>query len=382
MKHNHNVIFALAIILTIIFVGCNSKKYFKPEFTNGKIEFNSTLEKPITQATRVNARLKNDKAVLYNARFIKLYSNQNVLFQDDSEIIATNGCAGIDIIPYNLQQDTNTIEPQESKAIHINTQICVISASKKDNMVAGILADNTLFLYDIEAKQMIFQEKSESIYAISSLNANPIFLDTLVIFPTLDGRLSTLDIKQKKIVRNIIVNTEKFLNNIIYLKVEKDELISATPKKIYTLIRGESYSIDMELRDVYFDGNFIYTLNLNGIIYQLDKTLAIIKSTKLPYANLNGIIIKDNKLYTLESNGGFLIALDLNNFNYDVFKLSGFKKNATIFYNKDTFFINNKELNLSKNYHTKLYERKPKKESKEKYKSEDEKVDSTSKKRE
>ncbi|RDU73674.1 plasminogen-binding protein pgbB [Helicobacter aurati] len=357
LVYRYSAITAL-IALLVTFLGCDSQKNFKPNIIKGKITFNSSLEQPIIQATRVSARLKNNTAISLDSKIIKLQPNQNLLFQDSQDLLVTNGCTGIEILPYTIQHDSQII-PQKDHAIHVDTQSCVISASKKDNMVAGVLADNTLFLYNTATKQMIFTDKGESIYAISSLNANPVFLDTVVIFPTLDGRLSTLNIKQQKIIKNIIVNTEKFLNNIIYLQVQKDDLISATQKKLYTLTRGESYSKDLEIRDVYFDGNFIYVLSLNGIIYQLDKTLATMQSVKLPYANLNGIIVKEGILYTLESHGGFLIALNTNGFNYDVFKLQGFKRNATTFYTNNTFFIDNKILNLNEPYHTTIYKIKP-----------------------
>ena len=187
----------------------------------------------------------------------------------------------------------------------------------------------------------------------SSKHANPVILDTLIVFPTLDGRLNTIDIAQGKSVKNIIVNTEKFLNNIIYLKVKQDELVSATHKRIYTLIRGESYGKELEIRDIYFDGTHIYALSLNGTIYQLDKTLATLQSVKLPYANLNGIIIKDNHLYTFDNSGGYLIDLSLKDFSYEVFKLKfgmdrWFNKRVTMFYTQNILYINDKILDFNK----------------------------------
>ena len=313
------------LLFACLYVGCDSQKNFKPEHIRGTISFNNELQKPIVATNNEGAKLKNNQVITTSEElgFMSLESQENFIYQDS----------------------------------HI-----------KETWVAGVLGDNTIFLYDLVKHDFIFREKGESIYAIFSSAANPVFLDTLVIFPTLDGRLNTVDIQKAQSVKNIIVNTEKFLNNIIYLKVKKDELVSATQKRLYTLIRGESYTKDLEIRDIYFDGKYIYVLSLNGIIYQFDKTLSIVHSIKLPYANLNGILIKDEHLYTFENSGGFLIKLHLSDFHYEVFKLKfgmerWFSKKATIFYTNSILYINKKILDFNKDYIIRFNNKKPKKKS-------------------
>lgn len=341
-------------IMALIFFysGCDSQKAFKPNKINGKIEFSGELQKPIVSNNQVSAKLKNNAVITQNSvASIILGENENLLYVDSNQWLVTNGCAGLFIFPLIHSNNVTNIDREHAKKIA--TQGCVVSASIKDNLVAGVLADNTLFLYDIDKEAFIFQTKEEAIYAISSMNANPVILDTLVIFPTLDGRLNTIDIAHKKSVKNIIVDTEKFLNNIIYLNVQKDELVSATQKRIYTLMRGESYVKELEIRDIYFDGKYIYALSLNGTIYQFDKTLATLQSVKLPYANLNGILIKDGHLYTFENSGGYLIDVSLENFNYEVFKLKfgmqrWFNKRITLFHAQNVLYINKKIIDFNK----------------------------------
>lgn len=339
-------------LLLVFYSGCDSQKDFKPEHIQGKIEFNGKLEKPLASSNQASAKLKNNAVITENGLSnITLNENENLLYADSKQWLVSNGCAELLIIP--LLQDNNTISLDRPNTKAIATKGCIVSASIKGNLVAGVLASNTLFLYDLTKDSFNFQTKEESIYAISSKHANPVILDTLIVFPTLDGRLNTIDIAQGKSVKNIIVNTEKFLNNIIYLKVKQDELVSATHKRIYTLIRGESYGKELEIRDIYFDGTHIYALSLNGTIYQFDKTLATLQSVKLPYANLNGIIIKDNHLYTFDNSGGYLIDLSLKDFSYEVFKLKfgmdrWFNKRVTMFYTQNILYINNKILDFNK----------------------------------
>lgn len=347
-----NLSFIGIIFLMLFYSGCNSQKTFKPQQLSGKIMFNGKLDKPLVSANRVSAKLKNNAIITQDVvANVVLGENENLLYVDSKQWIVANGCTGLLIMP--LTNENSKVVPDREKVKAITTQGCVVSASIKDNLVAGILADNTLFLYDINKDDFIFRVKEESIYAISSMNANPVILDTLVIFPTLDGRLNTVDITQRKSIKNIIVNTEKFLNNIIYLKVQKDELVSATHKRVYTLIRGESYNKELEIRDIYFDGTYIYVLSLNGTIYQFDKTLAILQSVKLPYANLNEIIIKDGHLYTFENGGGYFIDLSLQDFSYEAFKLDlgiarWFNKRTTLFHAQNVLYINKNIIDLNK----------------------------------
>lgn len=359
----HSIVVILFTCFAFLNIACDSQKSFTPTQVKGKILFNESLPKPLVLVNREGAKLKDNTSIstLPSTQRIILDENEILLSLTNinamQRLIVAKGCQSLEIIPFAYQNNSISLDREHTQTIQ--TESCVVAASLKNNLIAGIFGDNTLFLYDLNTKTFIFKEKGESVYAISSLIANPVFLDTLVIFPTLDGRLETIDTQQLKSIKNIIVNTEKFLNNIIYLKVQKDELVAATQKRLYTLVKGESYNKDLEIRDLLFDGEYIYVLALNGVIYKFDKTLAMMKSIKLPYANLNGIIIKDNHLYTFENSGGYLVNLNLADFTYEVFALKfgmqrWFSKKSTIFYTNDTLYINNNALNLSRPYTTEI----------------------------
>ncbi len=357
------IFISIGIFVCIFFYnGCDSQKSFVPQHIKGAIKFNDSLDKIIVNANRVGAKLQNNAIIADNSvAHIVFKDSENLLYTDSKQWLIANGCAGLSIVPIIYQDNQVMLDRVHTR--EIATQGCVVSASIKKNIVAGVLADNTLFLYDTTKGDFTLQTKEEAIYAISSMNANPVILDTLVVFPTLDGRLNTIDIAQGKSIKNIIVNTEKFLNNIIYLNVQKDELVSATHKRIYTLIHGESYGKELEIRDIYFDGEYIYVLSLNGTIYQLDKTLAVVQSLRLLHANLNGIIIKDGHLYTFENSGGYLIDITLQDFSYEVFKLKfgmqrWFNKRITLFYGQNILYINKNILDFNKTLQKVLYEKK------------------------
>ena len=333
------------IFVAIIFVGCNSRKNFKPEVIAGNASFNGKLEKPMVMSNSVSAKLKNNEVITSFGRLI-LEDSQNLIYIDSTHALVARGCSALEI--FDIKHSNGVLQKQLKDSIALES--CLVSASIKDDLIAGVSGDNTIFLYNLDSKDYVMKERGEVIYAIYSSVANPVFLDTVVIFPTLDGRLNTIDLKSFKSVRNVIVNTDKFLNNIIYLKVIKDSLVSATQKRIYTLVAGESYSKDLEIRDLYFDGDYIYVLALDGTIYQFDKTLGIVRSVKLTFAILNGILIKDNFLYTFDSSGKFLVKLSLKDFSYEVFKVrfggNGSSKNILVFYTDRILYINKRLFDL------------------------------------
>ena len=46
--------------------------------------------------------------------------------------------------------------------------------------------------------------------------SDPIFLNDLIVFPSLDGRLLVMDINQKRILRDIAISDKRIFNNEIH----------------------------------------------------------------------------------------------------------------------------------------------------------------------
>lgn len=343
-----NKIFSV-ILLVLVFIGCDAQKNFSAKDINkpisGKIDFNGKLEKQIMHTNRISATLKNNKAII-GKKEIQLESNQNILFYNKEIMLVNDSCKDLKIIPLD--------NANSSKQVTIETNKCIVSASLRDNLVAFVLGDNSLLLYDLDKKDYIYKNKSDNIYAITNKNANPIFSKDDVIFPTLDGRLFLYDYKAKKLKKTIIVGNDKFLNNISYMKLENNTLVASTDKRIFVAIDDNTFAEDIELRDMYFDGKFIFALSLDGRIIKFDATLFALKTIKLPFGQLSAIVIKDNYLYTLEKSSHFLVKVDINNFDYELFKLK-VKKNHSVFYNQNNIYVQDRFLDLDKKYSIKLY---------------------------
>ncbi|PAF42256.1 hypothetical protein [Helicobacter sp. 11S03491-1] len=339
MIKNRNIYFALIVVF--IFIGCSPKKYFEPTQIDGRIQFDHRLPDKIEVSNRYGATLE-DGIVISENGMTQLKINKNSLFLNESQnyYIVTSDCYHIKLIDKNTQE-----------SIIIPTSTCALSASIKFNQLAVILEDNSTNIYDIKTKDILFSQKGVSSIAINSLVAAPVFLDTLVVFPTLDGRLLVVDTKSFTPVRNIIINSEKFFNNVTYLVVDGENMFAATGKRLVAIISGQEFSYDGDIQDVLYHKPYVYILTLEGQIIQLDRTLREVNKIKLPFASLNAIVIVGDRLYSIEKRG-YLIELDINNFDYRILEVKGsfgkMKLDKMNFYDKNNIYYDKYYFNFNK----------------------------------
>ncbi|PAF41524.1 hypothetical protein [Helicobacter sp. 11S02596-1] len=336
---NKTIYFILATI--VFFVGCSSKKYFEPPIVSGAIKFDHKLKDNIKTANRFGAVLDNGNVIdVDGVTYLKINKNSVFLNETKDYYIIAQGCENIELINKNTQESTT-----------IPMTACPLGASIKNNQLAVVLADNSTDIYDITTKNVLFSQKGTPSLAINSLVAAPVFLDTLVVFPTLDGRLLVVDTKNFTPVRNIIINSEKFFNNVTYLVVDGENMFATTGKRLVSIISGQEFSYDGDIIDILYHAPYLYLLTLEGQIIQMDKTLRKVNQIKLPFASLNAIVIVGNKLYTIEKRG-YLIEVDTINFNYKVFEIKGFmgrmKLNKMNFYDKHRIYYDKYYLDFNK----------------------------------
>lgn len=143
-------------------------------------------------------------------------------------------------------------------------------------------------------------------------------------------------------IRNIVISSDKFFNNITYLIVDGNNMIASTGKRILSVVSGQEFNYDGDIMDLLYDKGTLYVLTLDGQILQMDKSLRELNSVKLPFASLNTIVLNHNKLYSLEKRG-YVIEVDLNDFNsYNVYKtptIGSFKFFHPIVWIKGCFMI-------------------------------------------
>ncbi len=376
--------FLILLIALIVFSGCNMRKYFKPakHQIKGEAYFPNHLQESIVSSNRYGAILKNgavigDKGLTqlrigknfnYESSFLnesqgffilaqdclnkidKKTSKNKVAKTEETELklkgveaeVQDKVCHQVELISNN---PNNPNASQQSIVIPLET--FALSASVKGNLLAVVLADNSANLYDITSQKLLFSEKGSPSTTINSLMAMPIFMDTVVVFPMLDGRLLVVDYVHGNPtpIRNIVISSDKFFNNITYLIVDGNNMIASTGKRILSVVSGQEFNYDGDIVDLLYDKGTLYVLTLDGQILQMDKSLRELNSVKLPFASLNTIVLNHNKLYSLEKRG-YVIEVDLNDFDsYNVYKtptIGSFKFFSSNRLDKGVFYDKNR----------------------------------------
>ncbi|EPZ95021.1 plasminogen-binding protein pgbA C-terminal domain-containing protein [Helicobacter pylori] len=391
--------FLILLIALIVFSGCNMKKYFKPakHQIKGEAYFPNHLQESIVSSNRYGAILKNgavigDKGLTqlrigknfnYESSFLnesqgffilaqdclnkidKKTSKSKVAKTEETELKLKGVEAEVqDKVCHQVELISNNPNASQ-KSIIIPLETFALSASVKGNLLAVVLADNSANLYDITSQKLLFSEKGSPSTTINSLMAMPIFMDTVVVFPMLDGRLLVVDYVHGNPtpIRNIVISSDKFFNNITYLIVDGNNMVASTGKRILSVVSGQEFNYDGDIVDLLYDKGTLYVLTLDGQILQMDKSLRELNSVKLPFASLNTIVLNHNKLYSLEKRG-YVIEVDLNDFNsYNVYKtptigsfkfFSSNRLDKGVFYDRNRVYYDRYYLDYN-NFKPKLY---------------------------
>ncbi len=391
--------FLILLIALIVFSGCNMRKYFKPakHQIKGEAYFSNHLQESIVSSNRYGAILKNgavigDKGLTqlrigknfnYESSFLnesqgffilaqdclnkidKKTSKSKVARTEETELKLKGVEAEVqDKVCHQVELISNNPNASQQSII-IPLETFALSASVKGNLLAVVLADNSANLYDITSQKLLFSEKGSPSTTINSLMAMPIFMDTVVVFPMLDGRLLVVDYVHGNPtpIRNIVISSDKSFNNITYLIVDGNNMIASTGKRILSVVSGQEFNYDGDIVDLLYDKGTLYVLTLDGQILQMDKSLRELNSVKLPFASLNTIVLNHNKLYSLEKRG-YVIEVDLNDFNsYNVYKtptigsfkfFSSNRLDKGVFYDKNRVYYDRYYLDYN-NFKPKLY---------------------------
>jgi len=297
----------LASLFLIIFTGCSSKQYFEPKDTYSFNQDSLDLTSSISDLNSNGATL-NDHNFLSNKGIVK---NSKKTFEflntvDDTVISADdNGTI-------NLKNG----EVNNSFSFDKN----VISASKYKNLLAFSSIDNSITLYNIDTKQVLFKEYLKP-SAINNIKiANPRFLNTVVLYPTLDGKVVIVDLKKNIVIKTINIDPKSDVNNIIFLKEVNDTLIAATSKKLFTFQNGKINLKDIDVQSIIVNKNSIYVAALDGEIAKYNFSLNKIAKQKFKFAKINALAF-GTYLYGLESQD-FLIRITEDFKNVKIFDFS------------------------------------------------------------
>jgi len=289
-----NKIYYISVLFLIIFTGCSSKQYYEPEDTYSFPQDTLDLKSSIIDLNSNGATLEDNifvssKGVLPNQKDGYKFLN----FSDNT------------ILSANLNASIYLQNTQMNELLSFDKNI--ISASKKKDLLAFSSIDNSITLYNIKTKQVLFKEYLKSSLLNNIKIANPIFLNTVVLYPTLDGKVVIVDLRSNTIVKTINIDPNNDVNNIIFLKEIDEILIAATSKKLFTFLNGKVNLKEIDVQNIIVNKNNIYVATLDGEIQKYNFSLQKTASQKFKFAKFNALAFGSD-LYALESQD-FLIKI-------------------------------------------------------------------------
>ena len=321
----------LISVSLVIFSGCSSKKYYEPEDT---VNHSVTIK----DSTAVISSISPDGATLENLKFISKDGISETSLEDGFEFL--NNVDGT-IIASN--KDGKLYVKQKEKVNYYTFKKRVISASIFKSYISLVFIDNSIALYDIDKQSITFKEYYKTSFLNDVKIANPIFLSTVVLCPTLDGKIIVVNFKTNQVVKTINIDPESKVNNIIYFKTINDTLISATNKKLFVFENGKVKTKDINIKDVVVTKENIYVATLEGNLIKYDHSLRELLNKKYRFAKFYTIGFT-KYLYALESQG-YIVRLDNNFENEKVFDFSFDEDNEAIFID-DTLYFDDKYILL------------------------------------
>ncbi len=324
-------------IIGILFLlgGCSSKHYFEPQEIAGYVSFDGELPAKITDVLRDGATLENGEFISKDGlEKYKLPKGYLFINKSGGYYIGAKPCGDLLIVDSATQKRWHKKFKQKG----------VVAASIKNDVAALVFDNNSLMLFDFKNDKKIYSSKQAKAIAVDTKIANPYFLERLVIFPTLDGKLVVVD-PQGKELRTIIVGTSEHFNNVIFLNVIDEKLIAATPNKIVSVSPTFTNSLDVALSDVLYVKDRVYLLSKDGEVILTDPELNVLKRRKYPFAHFVGAIYGEY-IYVIEKEG-YIVALDRDLRASNIFKFPEAVEEY-IFVAGDKVFYDDKYFRLNK----------------------------------
>lgn len=328
----------ILITATALFLlsGCGTKRQsYEPKTLSGEVDYDGRLPASIVDVTRDGATLENGQIITKEGLLdVKLPEDFVFLGVTEKKYIAASRCGKLIIV-----------DKAGQKLYEKQFDVLVASASLKDNMLAVVLSNNDLLLIDISKDEELFEQTGSKVYAHDSRMAAPYFLNALLIYPTLDGKLIIVDTNEQKVLRDVVVKSEKFFSNVIYLDVLNDRLVAATRQRVVSINPKSMAFLDEEVRDVIILENRVLVFTKDGRIVLTDADLNVLKERKFNFASFSGAIYGEY-IYAIE-NAGYLIATDLDLITSNVYELPD-EIDSFMFTTDNTLFFEDHYFRLAK----------------------------------
>jgi len=287
-------------IAALLFSGCSSKKYFEPEQTFSASNASTSYGGSMSDISREGGTLQSGKYISKEGvSSINIGEGYRFLNEDNTYVLAANAEGILKII------DKKTKEAVRA----VSLKVPVVSATIHNGVIAYILNSNTFGIYQMAGNKKVVESRSETTFAIDTRAASPIFIDSLVVMPMLDGKLIIVNISDSENAKVVYLSTEKVFNNVIYLSRKGNTMIAATPKRLLTLGNSGQNEYKANISEVAFDNGIIYLFTKEGEIIALDSGLEKVGESKYKFAHYSVGTAFNGRVYGLDQ-GGSLIVMD------------------------------------------------------------------------
>jgi len=328
--------FLLLTAAALLFSGCSSKQYFEPEQTYSASQAMTAYGSSIVDLSR-------DGATLQNGQYIGKKGVQHINLGEGYRFLSESATY---VLAGNSEGKLKIINKKSGKVIRtVDLEVPIVSASIHNGTVAYILNNNAFGIYRISGDKKVMENRSEVTYAIDTRAASPMFIDSLVIMPMLDGKLVIMDSQDPVDAKVIYLSSDKIFNNVIYLSRMGDTLIAATPKKLISVGVDGQMEYRANISDVAVSGNTIYLFTKEGEIIKLDRMLKDLGLKKFKYAHFAASTVLGGKIYALDQQGSLIVlSSDLKKYKiYDIGEVE-----SPVFISGTKLYKDGKIINLSK----------------------------------
>ncbi|WP_457745730.1 hypothetical protein [Sulfurimonas sp.] len=328
MKNNIYVVTIL--FFTLLVSACSTKEVYEPKVVGSDWQKYEKFTHNIIDTSANIALLEERKVLTKNGEInVTVDKNKHAISLTDKWVISAS-------IDGNLTL-TSIANPLKKKEFQLKRTIATASVSK--NILAVLFANDEMALYDIKTKNILFKEQGGKALAVDARVVAPHFLNDLVIFSTLDGKVVVVNSKLKKRLRTTIVSSESAFNNIIYFSIADNKIVAVTGYKILALSQKEKRQ-KFEVRNVVYDDT-LYINTKQGEVIALNSNLETQQKVKFPFAHFLGMISTNDKLYILEKEG-YMIVLDKKTFDYSVHEVD--LDEGLVFVGDNAFYLNDEKI--------------------------------------
>ncbi len=291
----------------LLFSACSTKEVYEPKVVSGEWKKYAPLKSKIVDRSSNVALLKDGRVLSKNGIInVKIDKEQRIISQSDGWILSATIDGNLTLRSQDDQNKTKEFELKKT----------IASASVDNDMLAVMFADDEMALYDIPSKALLFKEQGGKSVASDMRIVNPYFMNDLLIFSTLDGKVVIVNTKLKKRLRTVIVSSQDYFNNIINFKIVDNKIIALSNSKMLSLTKKELRQ-KYEIRNIAYDDKTIYITTKQGEVIALTPDLQVEQKVKFPFAHFLGLISSEDKLYALEKEG-YIITIDKKTFDYTV----------------------------------------------------------------